>query len=396
MRPLRAAISVLAALSLLAAVASPTAAAAGSSWPQFHYSATKSGYNPNETILNASNVAGLRVVWQRAFDAPIEATPLVAGANVFAQIRDGRLIALNRHSGAVKWTARVGSEDGSYAPALWGKLIIAAGNDSTSAIVAAFNAKNGHMVWQTRLSPRTYAITPTVYGNSIWLVAGGAIYDLSAATGSVIWHTTYTTSEDGYIDGALAVSGGGQYVIGASLDGWVYSLNADTGTVHWQELVGGGIHRGGPAIYQGVIYVPEGLTQAEGGGVNLTAIQVSDGRVLWRSPAGGDVHVTPAVGPDGAFIGEIDNFFHAFDLTTGAAKWSSPIEVENWGAPVLANHLVYIGTDLELEVMTAATGQLLYSSPTGSNMASFASPAVVDGRVYLGTGDGRIVVLGLK
>ena len=62
---------------------------------------------------------------------------------------------------------------------------------------------------------------------------------------------------------------------------------------------------------------------------------------------------------------------------------------------MLANGVVYVGTDQQLVAYNAVTGALLYQSDTTTTLASWASPAVVNGRVYMGSGDNRVMVLGL-
>jgi len=89
--------------------------------------------------------------------------------------------------------------------------------------------------------------------------------------------------------------------------------------------------------------VPEGRSNGdEGGGFDICALQVSDGRILWRSYAGDDVHVTPAAGKGLVVIGSIDEGLRALDSRTGALRWTAPYEGEVWGAPVLANGVVYV------------------------------------------------------
>ena len=129
----------------------------------------------------------------------------------------------------------------------------------------------------------------------------------------------------------MAVSGGGEYVVVWANDGHVYALAANTGKIHWDVNAGGGIDHGGPAIYSGIVYVPEGLAGAEGGGFDICALQVSDGRVLWRSYAGDDVHVTPAAGKGMVVIGSIDEGLLALNSQTGELLWTTPYEGEVWG-----------------------------------------------------------------
>jgi outer membrane protein assembly factor BamB len=63
---------------------------------------------------------------------------------------------------------------------------------------------------------------------------------------------------------------------------------------------------------------------------------------------------------------------------------------------MLANGVVYFGTDEQLVAYNAVTGALLYLSQISASTASMASPAVVDGRIYMGSGNDEMLVLGLR
>jgi outer membrane protein assembly factor BamB len=374
----------------------PVDAAASGTWTQFHYAATRSGYAPLEKTINTANVGKLSVRWQRALDDTVYGTPVVSGDRVFALGYYGKLYALRRSDGQRLWTVTVSSGSNST-PAIWRDLVVVPGVDSAGDFMAAYDAATGARRWRTRIGGTAFVTAPAVYGDAIYFSAGTTIYSLSASSGRLRWKTVVSTAEWGTIDGPVAVSGYGEYVVAAGNDGHVYNLAAGTGKVRWNVQAGGGIHTGGPAIYSGIVYVPEGHSGDEGGGFDIWALQVSDGLVLWHNYAGDDVHVTPAAGQGKVLIGSIDEGLLALDSRTGALLWTTPYEGEVLGSPVLANGVVYAGTDENLVAHDAATGASLYtfdmSGTTG--MAAMASPAVVNGRVYTATGDGTIVVLGL-
>jgi outer membrane protein assembly factor BamB len=96
------------------------------------------------------------------------------------------------------------------------------------------------------------------------------------------------------------------------------------------------------------------------------------------------------------FIGSIDEGVRALDSKTGALLWTAEYQGEVWGAPMLANGVVYVGTDEQLVAYDAATGALDYLSQISSNYASMSSPAIVNGRIYMGSGDNEVLVLGLR
>jgi outer membrane protein assembly factor BamB len=373
------------------------AAASSASWTQFHYAATKSGYNPRETTLNPGNVPGVKLIWQRQFaNETVYGTPLVSGNRVYTLGYYGELFALDRATGKVVWSKKTGTTSNST-PALWSSYVIAPANDSHGAYLAAFAQKNGSRKWLTRLTTDQYAhvTQPTVYGSTVYVSTGYVLYAVSASSGRILWHRTLTSAEYGNVDGPVAVSGGGEYVIAAGNDGYVYALNAATGKLAWNVRAGGGIHSGGPAIYNGIVYVPEGNFGSEGGGFNIWAIQVSDGYILWHSYAGDDVHVTPAAGAGIVAIGSIDEGVVVLNASTGATLWTAPYEGEVWGSPVIANGVVYVGTDAGLLAYDAANGTKVWVSNFGMGMANMSSPAVIDGRIYTGTGEGGVLVFGL-
>jgi outer membrane protein assembly factor BamB len=379
----------------LAALPGGAAAASSASWTQFHYSATRSGYNPLEKTLSAKNVGHLAVRWQKALGDTVYSTPVVSGDRIFVDGYYGKLYALRLSDGKKLWTATVGTTSDST-PAVWSNLVITPGTDASGGFVAAYDVASGSRRWRTRLAVDQYGFitAPAVFGSTVYVSAGTSIYALSASGGRILWKTSVAPADyDSMITGPVAVSGYGEYVVAAGMNDHVYALNATTGALHWDVVAGGGIHRGGPAIYSGIVYVPEGPHGTEGD--FISALQVSDGRLLWQSYAGDDVHVTPAAGNGMVVIGGIDSGLRALNSKTGATLWAAPYEGEVWGAPVLANGVVYDGTEASLVAYDAATGASLYKLETNSSFANMSSPSVVNGRVYTATGDGTIVVLGL-
>jgi hypothetical protein len=76
----------LASIVAAGAVASSpgVASASGSgSWTQFHYAATRSGYDPLEKTLNPGNVGRISVRLQATFSGSVYDTPLVSGGRIF-------------------------------------------------------------------------------------------------------------------------------------------------------------------------------------------------------------------------------------------------------------------------------------------------------------------------
>ena len=121
----------------------------------------------------------------------------------------------------------------------------------------------------------------------------------------------------------------------------LYALSASTGTVIWQQALGGGDVEWSPAIANGVVYVA-----AKGGALN------------------------------------------AFDPNTGTLLWKAIVESEG-SAPVVANGVVYIGSfDYSVYAFNASTGLELWRYKTGKYV--YSTPAVVNGKVFVGSDDGNV------
>jgi PQQ-like domain len=98
---------------LLALVPSNVWAAAPYDWPQFNGDARHSGDNTRETSLSSANVGQLRQLFQVPLPEVADSTPVLltsmsTGSGVrdllFVNTKQGRLLALDAHSGATVWT----------------------------------------------------------------------------------------------------------------------------------------------------------------------------------------------------------------------------------------------------------------------------------------------------
>jgi len=85
---------------------------------------------------------------------------------------------------------------------------------------------------------------------------------------------------------------------------------------------------------------------------------------------------------------------NAFNAATGELLWSAPTGFTIDSSPAVANGVVYVGSyDNYVYAFDAATGQLIWRAPTGFYVES--SPAVANGVVYVGSDDGNLYAFGL-
>lgn len=158
-----------------------------------------------------------------------------------------------------------------------------------------------------------------------------------------------------------------------------------------------------PTVSGDVVYIGT----ADG---RLYAVRAADGSAIWSFSTKGAINSTPAVDHGTVFVSSRDGNIYAFDAATGQQRWSfasagerrftapgihgmtpkaelmpDPFDVF-LSSPTVVDGTVYVGSgDHNIYALDAATGKLQWKFATGNVV--HASPAVADGVVYVGSWD---------
>jgi outer membrane protein assembly factor BamB len=273
---------------------------------------------------------------------------------------------------------------------------------------------------------------PAVVDGVVYAGAGdygkpGVVLALDAATGALRW----TTDLPGEAVSSPAVAGGLVYI--ASVYDGLYALDAATGAVRWQAplpsgghdisspaVVGGTVYVGdmsSPAVVDGVVYCGGGAGfgmagpgqvsafdaatgaprwQTEMPGAGIAALDAATGAVQWVFATGAPVVSSPAVAGGLVYAGDDAGYLHAVDIATGRERWQAELGAVTSGAPAIAAGVVYAGSangrhvPADLVALDAATGAERWRFRAGGGVGS---PALVDGVVFVGSGDHRLYAL---
>jgi outer membrane protein assembly factor BamB len=354
----------------------PTIPAPGSDWPQFRGGPWHSGTNPYETVLGPGNVSDLSVKWHSPLNASVSSPVVRDGVVYIGSAADSSLYALREGDGRLAWTAKLGAfvdstpavakgfvlvgsgdhklyafrtDDGSPAwsaqtggeifssPGVVGDVVYVASGDGS---VYAYDLVDGRLLWRAPLDVSFYA-SPAVADGSVFVGSGyGTFYALDAATGAQRW--TFTPPSGGGIFGSAAIRGGVVYA--GSSNGTIFALDAATGAVRWSIET----HRrvgSSPAVTAESVY----LTLHTGGQHPVEILQArrrSDGHLRWS---------------------------HTYGNLIGSSVFES--------SPSVANGVVYAGfLDGKVRAFAANTGATLWEY---ADSAFYASPAVVDGQIFI-------------
>jgi outer membrane protein assembly factor BamB len=218
---------------------------------------------------------------------------------------------------------------------------------------------------------------------------------LDARDGRLLWK--YDTGRD--CDSSPCVALGRLYIGGE--DGRLKCLDPEDGKLTWVLDLGegylskpgsGGIESS-PAVADGEVYVGH----YDG---HLVCADAKTGERRWRARTDGDTDTSPVVVGDlvyaAAQTGKRSPYLRAFDRSKSGAKvWEFGCWRGFWSTPAVAEGRVYIGGhDGVMVCLAADSGDVLWTFAAQASI--WCSPVVVDGKVLFGSHDPFLYMLDAK
>ena len=229
-------------------------------------------------------------------------------------------------------------------------------------------------------------------------------------TGKVVWekslpgedilHGQWSNPTYGMVEGK-------PQVIFPGGDGWIYSLEPETGDLIWKfdcnpkdsewELGGRGTRNNiisTPVLYDNKVFIGVGQDPEHGeGDGHLWAIDatgkgdVTKTSVVWHF-GGKDFKrtmSTVSIKDDLLFTADLSGYVYCLDVETGKRHWKYDTFAAIWGSTVVIDGKVFIGDeDGDVAVIEASKEfKLLYEVNMGS--AVYTTPIAKDGVLYIGT-----------
>lgn len=362
---------------VLAALNLPAAAQMPADWTQFHRD-NMQRWNPYETVLGVSNVAGLKLKWAFATGTSTNqfefSSPAIVNGVVYLSSINGNVYALNANTGTKLWSSPVYLGTSPVVE----KGVLYVGSEDHN--VYALNAATGAKLW-SYLGTGGYT-SPTMVNGILYIGSNdnaGILYALNASTGTLLWSQA-TGAPGNYdpLESSPAVANGVVYI--GAYDGNVIAFNASTGAKLWSYATGA-VVQSSPAVANGVVYIGSDDNK-------VYALNAATGVKLWSFSASNAVIGSPAVANGVVFIGALDGNMYALNAANGGKLWSYSAGSNNplTAAPAVANGIVYFGaTGGTQYALNASTGGKLWSYSTGDGYIN-PSPAVVNGILYGGSG----------
>ena len=274
----------------------------------------------------------------------------------------------------VIWSFDMIEEVGSYphnlansSPVIWGDLIF---------ISTSNGQDESHVNIPSPKAPAIIALNKTT-GKLVWE---------DNSVGNRILHGQWSTPTVGSIGGLVQV-------ISAQGDGWVRGYEAATGKKLWEfdtnpkdsvwprtrnELIAT------PVIYRDRVYIANGQDPEHGEGVGhfyaIDATKRGDitqsGRIFHFDKIRRSI-ATAAIADGLIYIPDFSGFFHCLDAETGREYWVHDLTAAVWGSALVADGKIYLGTeDGDIIVMQAGKEKkVLGSFSMGTAVYGTAVPA---------------------
>ena len=305
----------------------------------------------------------------------------------------------------VKWSFATG--ESIVSSPVWHAGTLYFGSDD--GFVYALDAATGRQRWAARTGGPVPS-TPAVANGRVHVMSyDGRLHTLDAATGLPLWQfategerrfearglhgnlpRTQTVADpyDVYLSSPAVADG---MVFFGSGDGYVYALDAATGTLRWKQRTGDVVHAS-PAVADGAVIV--GSWDGK-----LYAFDAKSGAERWRFQGGVDAMMhnqqgfqsSAAVAGGVVYVGCRDAHLYAIDARTGLEKWNIDTE-GSWvvGSPAVAGGKVIFATSDSslLHIVDATTGKSIATQPAKAYM--FSSPTVAGSTVLIGVLNGTL------
>jgi outer membrane protein assembly factor BamB len=173
------------------------------------------------------------------------------------------------------------------------------------------------------------------------------------------------------------------HVIFGSTDGHVYCLNVSNGQAIWRYPFARTADFSSPAIGEDHLFIGS----SDG---NLTCIDINNGAVLWMTNLNGAVWGSPLYINGGVYVGSKDSNFYCVLASTGEIVWKCPTVAAIGSSPAYEDGIVYFSSNYEVHAVNTSNGHELWRTFTASGDNT---PALYNGRLYIGSGDGDILCL---
>lgn len=234
------------------------------------------------------------------------------------------------------------------------------------------------------VTPRTYTVPDYKPAPSRGNLARTGVY--TGVTPPALDEVLWTQTVDGFIEDPPFVDGDTLYFLGDGYGGnYLHAVDIPTGKEKWAVKAS---RYTPPVAHNGVVY----YATAAG----LHAMDVETQQERWVFAKAGEGIASPVLLDGTAYFAAEDGYLYAVDVTSGKAKWSTPLVLDEHGRAVpvrivtevaVLDGTLYFGAGGYFHAIDLQTGKKQWQAGVGD--AVFGMPAFGEGLVYVVGGDNK-------
>ena len=324
-----------------------------------------------------------QLIWSLSTGSKTKSSPVISDGTLFFGNDLGTLVSVSTE-GQIKWQYKAGSMI-EAAPLVFGNKVIVGLNDGK---LIAVDKVTGKLIW-------TYTTDNQISGSAnVWLsgskagiVVGSYDYFLHCVdpkTGKLIWKI----ETDNYVNGTPSIQEG--KVVFGGCDGVIRVVDPLTG--NQKDTIDVGVYiAASPALSGDMAYFGD----YDG---TIFGLNIRTKKMVWKLPGNeqsGSILAVPAVGNNYVVIGNEDKYIYCYNATNGKLIWKHRTNGRIVGSAVITQSMVlFTSMDGTVSILDLTVGKKLWSFNAGTPISS--SPAVIKGKFYILTEDGRLLAFGEK
>ena len=369
---------------------------------------TTSGGNAAKSIGHVSLAASPAPAWSVSIGqgsgnkARLGSAPIVAGGRVYTIDTQAVVRAFNADNGSVVWQTQVAGPNTSAQTLFGGGVSFADGRiyaTNGAGDAAALDAGSGAVIWRVRPGGPLRG-SPTIANQNVYVVTqDNQLYALNDANGETRWTRSGSVEASG-VFGAAAPAFAQSTVVAGYSSGELSAYRYENGQEVWADAltrttVTTAVHAltdidADPVIDQGRVY-------AIGQGGRMVALELNTGQRLWELNIAGIA--TPAIAGDWVFVVTEHAQLLAIARASGRIRWISQLQRYRdqndrrgpitWRGPVLAGgRLVLVSTLGHIAYVNPADGAVQATVPTRAPIS--LPPVVANNALYILDDNGRL------
>ncbi|QIL03402.1 PQQ-binding-like beta-propeller repeat protein [Sphingomonas sinipercae] len=372
---------------------------------------TQSGGNSAKAMGHVALPAALSEAWSvsigrgTSLTARLAASPIIAAGRVYTIDTTAVVSAFDAKTGGLVWRGQFGTEKGNSTSLFGGGIAFDNGRVYATnglGFVAAFDANSGRIAWQVRPGGPLRG-SPTVANGSVYVMSqDNQLYSLKVEDGATNWSAAASLEVAGVFGTASPAYAQGT-IVGGFSSGELNAYRYENGRVVWQDALARTSIRTSVSSLSDVDADPvidRGQVIAIGQGGRMVALEFTTGQRMWELNLAG--LSTPWVAGDWVFVVTDDARVMAIARNNGKIRWITQLPefrrakskrgLVSYVGPILAGgRLILAGSTGGIIFLDPTNGALLGQSALKSSIS--LSPVVAGGTLYILDDTGRLHAL---